>query len=127
MVFQDPFGSLNPRWRITDIVEEPMVAYGVGDRGNRVRQLLDLVGLNPDTSGKRRPHELSGGQCQRVAIARAIALDPALSGRLLIADWAAAVRTHRKAWLAKDRVHATATGYLARAQLYADALNSCAA
>ncbi|MFD2417149.1 ABC transporter ATP-binding protein [Amycolatopsis pigmentata] len=78
MVFQDPFGSLNPRWRITDIVEEPMVAYGVGDRGNRVRRLLDLVGLNPDTFGKRRPHELSGGQCQRVAIARAIALDPAL-------------------------------------------------
>lgn len=78
MVFQDPFGSLNPRWRITDIVEEPMVAYGVRDRGKRVRQLLDLVGLNPDTFGKRRPYELSGGQCQRVAIARAIALDPAL-------------------------------------------------
>jgi oligopeptide/dipeptide ABC transporter ATP-binding protein len=78
MVFQDPFGSLNPRWRITDIVEEPMVAYGVGDRAKRARRLLDLVGLNPDTYGKRRPHELSGGQCQRVAIARAIALDPAL-------------------------------------------------
>jgi len=58
---------------------------------------------------------------------RALALDPALSGRLLIADWAAAVHGHRKAWLAKDRVHATTAGYLARAQLYADALNSCTA
>ncbi|NIJ11001.1 oligopeptide/dipeptide ABC transporter ATP-binding protein [Saccharomonospora amisosensis] len=81
MVFQDPFGSLNPRWRVSDIVAEPLVGYGVGngtERARRVRELLDLVGLNPDTYGKRRPHELSGGQCQRVAIARAIALDPAL-------------------------------------------------
>jgi hypothetical protein len=58
---------------------------------------------------------------------RALALDPALSGRLQIADWAAALRGHRRAWLAKDRVHATAAGYLARAQLYADALSTCAA
>jgi lysophospholipase L1-like esterase len=58
---------------------------------------------------------------------RALALDPALSGRLLIADWARAVQSHRRAWLAKDRVHATPAGYLARAQLYADALNSCSA
>jgi hypothetical protein len=58
---------------------------------------------------------------------RALAVDPALSGRLLIADWAEAVRGHRKAWLAKDKVHATAAGYLARAQLYADALAGCAA
>jgi len=58
---------------------------------------------------------------------RALALDPALSGRLLIADWAAALRGHRKAWLAKDKVHATAAGYLARAQLYANALASCTA
>jgi len=50
-----------------------------------------------------------------------------LSGRLLIADWAAALRGHRKAWLAKDKVHATAAGYLARAQLYANALASCMA
>jgi oligopeptide/dipeptide ABC transporter ATP-binding protein len=81
MVFQDPFGSLNPRWRISEIVEEPLVGYGVGtasSRRQRVRQLLDLVGLSPGVYGRRRPYELSGGQCQRVAIARAIALDPAL-------------------------------------------------
>jgi len=81
MVFQDPYGSLNPRWRINEIVEEPLVGYGVGtasSRRKRVRELLDLVGLNPDTYGRRRPHELSGGQCQRVAIARALALGPAL-------------------------------------------------
>ncbi|NKQ52078.1 ATP-binding cassette domain-containing protein [Amycolatopsis sp. K13G38] len=78
MVFQDPFGSLNPRWRVSEIVEEPLVGYGAPNRQQRVRDLLDLVGLNPDTFGRRRPHELSGGQCQRVAIARAIALDPAL-------------------------------------------------
>jgi oligopeptide transport system ATP-binding protein len=81
MVFQDPYGSLNPRWRITDIVEEPLIGYGEGNAGSRrrrVRDLLDLVGLNPDGYGRRRPRELSGGQCQRVAIARAIALHPAL-------------------------------------------------
>jgi hypothetical protein len=58
---------------------------------------------------------------------RALALDPALSGRLLIADWAQAVHGHRRAWLTKDGVHGTAAGYLARAQLYADALSACAA
>jgi hypothetical protein len=56
---------------------------------------------------------------------RALALDPALSGRLLIADWARAVRGHRRAWLAKDRIHGTAAGYFARAQLYASALEAC--
>ncbi len=81
MVFQDPYGSLNPRWRITDIVEEPLIGYGDGNasgRRQRVRDLLDMVGLNPDVYGRRHPRELSGGQCQRVAIARAIALHPAL-------------------------------------------------
>jgi hypothetical protein len=58
---------------------------------------------------------------------RALALDPALRGRLLIADWAHAVRGHRKQWLAKDGVHGTAAGYWARAQLYADALARCTA
>jgi oligopeptide/dipeptide ABC transporter ATP-binding protein len=81
MVFQDPFGSLNPRWRVAELVEEPLIGYGVrgvSRRQERVRELLDLVGLNPDSYAKRRPRELSGGQCQRVAIARAIALNPAL-------------------------------------------------
>jgi hypothetical protein len=58
---------------------------------------------------------------------RALALDPALAGRLLIADWAHTVKGHRKAYLAKDRVHATWAGYLARARLYADALSACGA
>lgn len=81
MVFQDPYGSLNPRWRVEDIVAEPLIGYGAGDPGSRrkhVRDLLDMVGLQPDVYGRRRPRELSGGQCQRVAIARAIALQPAL-------------------------------------------------
>lgn len=81
MVYQDPFGSLNPRWRVIDVVEEPMVGYGVkpaSKRRERARELLDLVGLDPSVYGARRPHEMSGGQCQRVAIARAIALNPAL-------------------------------------------------
>ncbi|MEV4648627.1 oligopeptide/dipeptide ABC transporter ATP-binding protein [Saccharopolyspora sp. NPDC049357] len=81
MVFQDPFGSLNPHWRVTELVEEPLRGYGMraaGARRRRVGELLDLVGLDPATYGRRRPKELSGGQCQRVAIARAIALNPAL-------------------------------------------------
>jgi oligopeptide/dipeptide ABC transporter ATP-binding protein len=81
MVFQDPFGSLDPRWRVTDLVEEPLVAYGVGtreERRRRVREVLDQVGLDPDVHGRRRPRQLSGGQAQRVAIARALTLDPAL-------------------------------------------------
>src|SRR5512139_976617 len=68
MVFQDPFGSLNPRWRVTELVEEPLLGHGVpgARRRRRVRELLDLVGLDPDVYGRRRPRELSGGQCQRV-------------------------------------------------------------
>jgi oligopeptide/dipeptide ABC transporter ATP-binding protein len=81
MVFQDPFGSLDPKWRVSDVVEEPLVAYRIGTREQRrqkVREVLDLVGLEPDTYGRRRPRQLSGGQAQRVAIARALTLDPAL-------------------------------------------------
>ena len=81
MVFQDPFGSLDPKWRVFQLVEEPLVAYGIGtrqERRRRVREVLDTVGLDPDVFGKRRPRQLSGGQAQRVAIARALTLDPAL-------------------------------------------------
>jgi oligopeptide/dipeptide ABC transporter ATP-binding protein len=81
MVFQDPFGSLDPKWRVRDIVEEPLIAYGVGsreERRTRVREVLDRVGLDADVFARRRPRQLSGGQAQRVAIARALTLDPAL-------------------------------------------------
>jgi oligopeptide/dipeptide ABC transporter ATP-binding protein len=81
MVFQDPYASLDPSWRVEEIVSEPLVAYRVGDRTSRrgrVAELLDLVRLDPRTYGGRRPRELSGGECQRVAIARALALSPAL-------------------------------------------------
>jgi oligopeptide/dipeptide ABC transporter ATP-binding protein len=80
-VWQDPFGSLDPKWRVHSIVEEPLVAYKDGDRAarrKRVNELLDLVGLDPNRYAARHPRELSGGQAQRVAIARAVALNPSL-------------------------------------------------
>jgi oligopeptide/dipeptide ABC transporter ATP-binding protein len=81
MVFQDPFGSLDPKWRVTRLVEEPLVAFKVGsasERRRRVEEVLDRVGLDPARYGARRPRSLSGGQAQRVAIARALTLDPSL-------------------------------------------------
>lgn len=81
MVFQDPFGSLDPKWRVRDLVAEPLIAYRVGSRDGRrrrVNEVLELVGLDAAAHGGRRPRELSGGQAQRVAIARAVALSPAL-------------------------------------------------
>jgi oligopeptide transport system ATP-binding protein len=81
MVFQDPFGSLDPKWVVRALVEEPLIAYRTGSRAvrrQRVDEVLELVGLDPASHGRRRPRELSGGQAQRVAIARAIALNPAL-------------------------------------------------
>lgn len=81
MVFQDPFSSLDPRWRAGDIVAEPLVAHRLGDRAarhRRVSEMLELVGLPPGEYARRRPRELSGGQCQRIAIARALAPSPTL-------------------------------------------------
>jgi len=78
IIFQDPFGSLNPRMTVSEIVAEPLVIHGVGsreERARRVRALLDLVGLAA-YQAERFPHEFSGGQRQRIGIARALALNP---------------------------------------------------
>ncbi|MBI3706713.1 MAG: ABC transporter ATP-binding protein [Proteobacteria bacterium] len=78
-IFQDPFGSLNPRMHVEEIVAEPLVVHGIGkgraERRERVGEILGLVGLLPDHMG-RYPHEFSGGQRQRIAIARALAVGP---------------------------------------------------
>lgn len=78
MIFQDPYASLNPRFTIGDIIEEPMVIHNMytkAERKEKVYELLELVGLKPDHI-RRYPHEFSGGQRQRVGIARTLALNP---------------------------------------------------
>ena len=79
-MFQDPFGSLNPRMTVFDIISEPLVIHEIGDarsRANTVRELMRLVGLDPRFLN-RYPHSFSGGQRQRIGIARALALKPDL-------------------------------------------------
>jgi len=84
IIFQDPFGSLNPRMTVAEIIAEPLVIHGEGDaaaRTRRVRELLGVVGL-ASYAAERFPHEFSGGQRQRIGIARALALRP----KLIICD-----------------------------------------
>ncbi len=84
IVFQNPYSALNPRMTARDLIIEPLEIHNISDptlREQRVRELVDLVGLSEDQLG-RYPHEFSGGQRQRIGIARALALNP----RLLILD-----------------------------------------
>ena len=79
MIFQDPFASLNPRWRVADIIAEPLRAFGLATGAAaiaaRVGELLEQVGLAA-ADGTKYPHEFSGGQRQRISIARALASEP---------------------------------------------------
>jgi len=75
IVFQDPYASLNPRMTVGAIIEEPLIIHGFDNRHERVAQLLQKVGLQPEYV-KRYPHEFSGGQRQRIGVARALATNP---------------------------------------------------
>jgi peptide/nickel transport system ATP-binding protein len=84
IIFQDPFGSLDPRFRVQDVIAEPLIIHeslSSDTRCERVAQLLRAVGMD-ESAGRRFPHEFSGGQRQRIGIARALALRP----KFIVAD-----------------------------------------
>jgi oligopeptide transport system ATP-binding protein len=84
MIFQDPYASLNPRQSVADIISDPLIVHGLvtrKERQERVRYLMEIVGLNPRFMN-RFPHEFSGGQRQRIGIARSLALEP----RFIVCD-----------------------------------------
>jgi len=81
IIFQDPVSSLNPRRRVKDIVAEPLIISGMTNKAEidaKVREVLNAVGMDPDITLDRRPHQFSGGQCQRICIARSLIMEPNL-------------------------------------------------